>query len=83
MSIRAQIRHFIQDSFLVDDFSDDESFLASGLIDSLGIGQLVAFVESTYGIRVPNADLVPDNFDSVSRLAAYVEGRTDRPRAAS
>ncbi len=82
MLVRDQIRKFIQEAFLVDDFSDDDSFLATGLIDSLGILQLVSFVEATYGIRVPDTDLVPDNFDSVARLAAYVKRSSDRPRAA-
>jgi acyl carrier protein len=75
MLVHDQLRQFIRDSFLVDDFTDDESFLASGLLDSLGIVQLVSFVESTFGIRVPDTDLVPDHFDSVSKLAAYVTRR--------
>ncbi len=81
MPVRDQIRRFIQESFLVDDFSDDESFLASGLIDSLGIVQLVSFVERTYAMKVPDRDLVPDNFDSVAKLAAYVERSRERPAA--
>ncbi len=65
----------------MDDFSDDESFLASGLIDSLGIVQLVSFVERTDAMKVPDRDLVPDNFDSVAKLAAYVERSRERPAA--
>lgn len=75
MIARHLIRQFIRDSFLVDDFTDDESFLGSGLVDSLGILQLVSFVEAQYGIRVADTDLIPDNFDSVSKLAAYIERR--------
>jgi acyl carrier protein len=82
MRNREHIRQFIRESFLVDDFSDDQSFLATGLIDSLGILQLVAFVESRFALRVPDTDLVPDHFDSVSRLADYVDRRTDAARAA-
>ena len=81
MPVRDQIRQFIRDSFLVDDFTDEESFLASGLIDSLGIVQLVAFVEATFSIKVPETDLVPENFDSVAKLTAYVVRRS-RDRAA-
>lgn len=75
MSARDQIRRFIRDSFLVDEFGDEESFLASGIVDSLGILQLVSFVETEYGLSVPDTDLTPDNFDSVAKLAAYVERR--------
>jgi acyl carrier protein len=81
MSVHEQIRQFIQRSFLVDEFGDDDSFLGSGLIDSLGIMQLASFVESQFSVRVPDTDLIPDNFDSVTRLAAYVE-RKGRDRAA-
>jgi acyl carrier protein len=73
MPVRDQIRQFIRDSFLVDEFADDESFLGTGIVDSLGIVQLVAFVEATFGLKVPDGDLLPENFDSVSRLAAYIE----------
>lgn len=79
--IRDQIRRFVRDSFLVDEFGDDDSFLGSGLIDSLGILQLVSFVEAQYSIVVADTDLVPANFDSVSKLAAYVQRRI-RDRAA-
>ena len=75
MPVRDQIRQFIRDSFLVDDFEDDQSFLGTGIVDSLGIVQLVAFVESAFGLKVPDGDLLPENLDSVSRLAAYVDRR--------
>jgi acyl carrier protein len=76
MRVRDQIRQFIRESFLVDEFEDDQSFMATGLIDSLGILQLVSFVESTFAVQVPDTDLVPEHFDSVARLAAYVERRS-------
>ena len=76
MRHREHIRQFIRESFLVDDFTDDQSFLATGLIDSLGVLQLVSFVEATFGLQVPDVDLVPEHFDSVERLAEYVRRRT-------
>jgi len=72
LELRRQVRQFIQDSFLVDEFADDDSFLANGIIDSLGVMQLVSFVETEFKVRVPEGDLVPDNFDSVSRVCEYV-----------
>ena len=72
MDVSSKIRDFIRGSFLVDDFADDASFLANGLIDSLGMMQLVAFVESEFGLSVKDTDLVPENFDSVARVAAFV-----------
>jgi acyl carrier protein len=77
MSFPDCVRQFIKDTFLVDEVGDEESFLASGIIDSLGVMQLVTFIESHLGSKVPDKDLVPENFDSISRIAAYVE-RTRR-----
>jgi acyl carrier protein len=79
MPVQDRVMQFIKDTFLIDEVASDESFLASGILDSLGIMQLVAFVESELGVKVPEADLVPENFDSVARVAAYIErmrGRT-------
>jgi acyl carrier protein len=73
MQVRDRVRQFIKDTFLVDEVGDDDSFLANGIIDSLGVMQLVTFVESEYGVRVADTDLIPDNFDSIARVAAYVE----------
>jgi len=75
MLTRDRVRGFISESFLVEEFADDDSFLASGIIDSLGVMQLVAFIEFNFGISVSDADLVPENFDSVERLAAFIERR--------
>jgi acyl carrier protein len=73
MPVRDDLARFIKDSFLVDDFSDDESFLASGIIDSLGVMQLVAFIESEFGVTVSEKELVLENFDSVDKLVRYLE----------
>jgi acyl carrier protein len=56
-----------------DPITADEDLIKRGIVDSLGVAQLVEFCESRYGIRVSDADLVPDNFRSVRELADYVE----------
>ena len=73
MRVQDRVRQFIKDSFFVDEVGDEESFLASGIIDSLGVMQLVSFIEAEVGTRVPDTDLLPENFDSIARIAAYVE----------
>ncbi len=73
MRVQDRVKQFIKDTFLVDEVGDDDSFLANGVIDSLGVMQLVNFVESEYGVGVADTDLVPENFDSIARVAAYVE----------
>jgi acyl carrier protein len=51
----------------------DEDLIKRGIVDSLGVTQLVDFCESRYGIQVSDADLVPDNFRSLRRLGEYVD----------
>ena len=53
--------------------SEDEDLLSSGILDSLGILQIVAFIEKTFGIRIPDEDVVFDNFQSVNAMAAYLQ----------
>lgn len=50
----------------------DQDLLAADLIDSLGITELVTFLEAKYGIQVGDEDLTPENFQSVDSIAALV-----------
>lgn len=72
----AEVRAYIVDRFLfgqgADRLQDTDSFLERGLIDSTGILEVVMFVEQRYGIKVTDDELVPDNLDSISRIAAFV-----------
>jgi len=71
-----QIRNFIVEEVLAGDrtvaFSDDDSFLECGIIDSTGVLELIAFVEEQFKIDVKDEDLIPENFDSVAKLSHYV-----------
>ena len=58
-----------------EEIGEEVSLLSTGLVDSLGLVHLVAFVEEKYGIRVGPMDLTPENFDTVSRIAAYIRAR--------
>lgn len=46
--------------------------LATGILDSLGILQLVAFIEERFKIRVPDEDVVYENFYSITALSSYL-----------
>jgi acyl carrier protein len=77
MMIETQIKDFIARNILFSSsgfrYSDDSSFLQEGIIDSLGVMELVAFVEKTFEVKVDDHDITPDNFDSVRKLTAYVQ----------
>jgi len=66
------IRTFISDTFFVDDFAADASFLQTGIIDSMGMMELVAFLEPTFGIKIQEEELVPENLDSLVNVCAFV-----------
>lgn len=71
----ATLREFIAENFLFRadaDVSDSQSLLDSGVIDSTGVLELIAFLEQTYGIRVADEEIVPDNLDSVDNMTRYL-----------
>ena len=76
--ITQSLRHFVKENFLFgrqDDFSDADSFLELGIIDSTGVLELVAFIESTYEIRVEDEELMPENLDSIDNLVGFIESK--------
>lgn len=77
MEIENKIKTYIAKNLLFsgDEFkySNDASFLEEGIVDSLGVMELVSFVEDQFGVSVDDQEITPDNFDSVTRLAAYIQ----------
>ena len=76
MEVEQKLKHFIAAELMYaedDDLSTDEPLLGSGIVDSLGIMRLVSYIEEEFGVVVPEEELVPDHFQTVSRLAAFVE----------
>lgn len=73
------IKSFVLDSFPTGspDFHLEEntSFLESGLIDSMGVLELVDFLEGQFGIEVGDAELVPENLDSIGNICRYLESK--------
>ncbi|MCL2178870.1 MAG: acyl carrier protein [Proteobacteria bacterium] len=71
-SIRLKIRSFISDTFFVDDFEDNASFLKNGTIDSTGMMELVNFIEQSFDFKVADSELVPENLDSLDNLVQFI-----------
>lgn len=55
------------------DIKPEDDLLANGVIDSLGILQLVQFVEQRFSFQIPDEDVVIDNFRSIAALTEYLE----------
>ena len=75
--MESKIREFIVENFLAGrddpDFQNADSFLEARVIDSTGVLELVQYVENQWLISVDDAELTPENFDSIIQVAAYVE----------
>lgn len=70
-----EVREFVISNFLFGDASslrDDRSFLESGIVDSTGMLELIMFLESTYGVKIEPEEMVPENLDSVNRVAQFI-----------
>ena len=59
--------------------SEDQDLLVSGLVDSIGIVRLVAFIEKELNIAIPPKDLTLENFGSVALIARYVDSQAGSP----
>ncbi len=81
--IKEQVRNYILDNFLmglkVNDIQEDTSFLDIGIIDSTGVIELISFLEETYGIRVEDEEMVPENLDSLKNVERYVAQKMALP----
>lgn len=76
-NIKVKIREFIIDNFLFgsadNPFTDDDSFLETGIIDSTGVLELIEFIESSYSITVDDNELIPENLDSLKNLDRFIK----------
>lgn len=82
--VRGEIRDFVIQNFLFGDtkakLEDKQSFLESGIIDSTGVLEIVAFLEEKLGVKVEDLELLPENMDSVDNLVGYVARKLDAAR---
>ena len=75
MEIKEQVRTFVTSNFYVADpaaLEDDASLLDRGIIDSTGVLEVIFFIEDTFGIKVEDNEMLPDNLDSIERIANFV-----------
>jgi D-alanine--poly(phosphoribitol) ligase subunit 2 len=56
--------------------SPDDSLFDSGLLDSFALPEMVSALEEEFGIKVPDSDLTPRKFESISSIGRYIESRS-------
>jgi acyl carrier protein len=75
-AVKDQIREYVLEEFAkskgVNQITDEEILTKSGIIDSMGIFRLVAFVEETFGVRVGDEEITNDNLESVDAIERLV-----------
>ncbi len=78
MDISAALIDYIQKDLAIGrskPIDPDENLFSSGVLDSMGVMQLVLFIEEGLGVKVPDADLAFENLQSVSAIVGYLERR--------
>jgi acyl carrier protein len=76
-----QIREFILEKFPLarkHQLKDSDTLLESGILDSLGVLDLVNFLEREFSVGVVDDELIPENFQTIDRISAFVESKTGR-----
>jgi acyl carrier protein len=83
-TVRERVRGFIAESFYVPDvdrLSESTSLVESGIVDSTGVLEVIAFIESTFGIAVEDAEAIPANLDSIQNIVTFVARKLGPPPA--
>jgi acyl carrier protein len=79
--LKTQVRQYVVDNFLMGadelPLGDDESFMGQQVLDSFGVVELVSFIEKTFRIKVEDAEMVPENLDSVNGVVRYLQHKLD------
>jgi acyl carrier protein len=77
--VQDRIRSFILEKFPLArkrGITDADPLLESGIVDSMGVLELVTFVEQEFGVKVSDEELVPENFQSIRLLAEFVVAKS-------
>jgi acyl carrier protein len=79
MNIETAVEKFILEDLLAGSrgtsISADESLVSSGIIDSLALLRLIAFLEEKFGVVVNDDEVIPENFESINVIKTFVENK--------
>ena len=74
--IESQLRSFVLQNYLFTEdesaLKNEDSFLTNGIIDSMGMLELIHFLEDTFQFKVQDKEMIPENLDSINRLLTYI-----------
>jgi acyl carrier protein len=84
MDVISELERFLLSEVAIDfevdkkSLAPDEDLISSGIIDSMGILKLVSFMDKTFGIKINNEEIVPENFQSLNALNGFIERKTKK-----
>ena len=77
--ISARVREYVTENFLYMrqdyEFSDTDSLLGHGIIDSMGVTELIVFVEDEFGVDVGDDEITEENLGTVAAVARFVHAK--------
>jgi len=78
-SIEAVIERFIVGDLLLGsnhtELDLNQPLISSGILDSLGLLQLMSFIKQQFGVAVQDGEVIPDNFQTIRRISTFIEGK--------
>ncbi|HVT16737.1 MAG TPA: acyl carrier protein [Thermoanaerobaculia bacterium] len=85
MTVIEEVRGFLAQELGIDgaqEIDPDLGLVQKGLIDSIELMQVVAFLETRFGIRIEDTEILPVNLRSLSAMAAFIEQKLSASAAA-
>lgn len=59
-----------------EDLNNDDPLIEKGIIDSMTMLEMIAFIEEKYGIPIEDEEIIPENFDSINSIVAYIRKKS-------
>jgi acyl carrier protein len=78
VDIEVKLREYLKDNHLPKNslaYSDEENLFDTGIIDSAGVISFISFIEDKFNITIPDEDLLPEHFASVTAISSYIKMR--------
>jgi acyl carrier protein len=77
--VKEKIHNFIKNNFMImggDSIVEEDSLMEKGIVDSTGVLEVINFLQSDFGIIVADEEMLPENLDSIAKIAAYINRKS-------
>jgi acyl carrier protein len=78
MDVEQQVRQFIVDNMKSSgpEVTPDYRLIDRGVLDSMAMFEVIAFIEETFGVQIEDNDLIAENFETTTAIASLVSRKT-------